>query len=91
MIERRGIGHHDQLGAVGDRVGQRFGEPKILTDEDADLDALDLDNARAAIRIDLEVATFVEYRIVGQLALAIGCLNAAIAQDADRVVDDRAG
>ena len=54
------------------------------------LHAIDLEHAILAIRIDVEIAAFVEHRVVGQLALAIGGRDAAVAQHAGGVVHHRA-
>jgi hypothetical protein len=69
---------------------QRLGEPQVLADQHAQLHALELEHAVAAVRVDHEVAALVEHRVVGQLALAVGALDAPVAQDAGGVVDHRA-
>ena len=90
-LERRGIGHQHQLRARRHGLGQRLGEPQVLADDQADLHAIDLEHAVVAVRIDVEVAALVEHGVVGQLALAIGVRDGAVAQHAGGVVDDRAG
>ena len=91
MFEWRGIGHDDEFGAASSGFGHGFGEPEVLADHDTNAHALDLDHAGATVRIDLEIAAFVEHGVVGQFALAIGRRDAAVAQDAGRVVDDGTG
>ena len=89
-LERRRVGHQHQFGA-GPRGGRQwFCEPQVLADHQAHLDAIDLEHAVLAVRIDLEVTPLVEHRVVRQLALAIRALDAPIAQHARSVVDHRA-
>jgi hypothetical protein len=88
-LERRGVDRQDHLGAGGHGRMQRLGEPHVLADEQAECDALEFEHAVAAVRVDHEVAALVEHRVVGQLALAVGALDAAVAQDAGGVVDHR--
>ena len=90
-LERRGIGHQHQLRAGSHGVGQRLGVPQVLAHDHPDRHALDFEHAHTAIRIDLEVAALVEHGVVGQLALAVGGLDPAIAQHAGGVVEHAAG
>ena len=90
-FERRGVGHQHESRARFHRARQRFGEPQVFADHHADARAVDVEDAGLAIGIDVEVTALVEHRVVGQLALAIGLLDRAVAQHARGVVDDRAG
>ncbi len=81
------IGDHHQLGTVAHGIGQRFGEPQVFADQHAHGYALQLEHAAAAIRVDVEITAFVEHRIVGQFALAVGVQHLAVAQHAGGVVD----
>lgn len=85
-FERRGIRHQQQLRALRHGRGHRLGEPQVLADHHADRHALDLEHAIVAIRIDVEIAALVEHRVVRQFALAVGLLDAAVAQHAGGVV-----
>jgi hypothetical protein len=86
-LERRRVGHQHQS-APGRAVCAAAREPQVLADDQADADAIDVEHAGVAIRIDVEIAALVEHRVVGQFALAVGARDRAVAQHAGGVVDD---
>src|SRR3546814_1356279 len=76
--ERRGVGHQHHPRARVHRLRQRLGEPQVLADHHAHADATDIHHAWPAVRVDVEMPAFVEHRVVGQLALAVGGFDAAV-------------
>ena len=88
-MHRAGRACH-QLGTGGDGVSQRLGVPQVLTDQQANRDAVDLEHATATVRVDSEITALVKYRVIGQFALAVGLLQLAIAQHTGGVVDHAA-
>ena len=90
-FERRGVRHQHQLGTGFARLVQRLGKPQVLADDQADRHAIDLEHAGSAVGVDIKIATLVEHRVVGQLALAVGGDDLAVAQHAGRVVQHGAG
>jgi len=90
-LERRGVRHQHQLRARRGGLRQRLREPQVLADHQAHAHAIDLEYARPAIGVDIEIAALVEHGVVRQLALAVGGLDATVAQYAGGVVDHRAG
>ena len=81
----RGFGlDDDDLRVGGARDACRSGKPDVLADDDSDANAGDVDDAGIGAR--LEVAIFVEHRIVRQLALVIDRRDPAVTNHRRRVV-----
>ena len=87
-VIRRAVRDQQHLRAGRLRARGGLGEPDVLADDDAEADAIDVEHARVAAR--LEVPLLVEHRVVWQVVLAVNLRNAAVADDGDGVVAARA-
>ncbi len=83
-VVRRAVGNHDQLRAGVARRGGRTRAPDVLADDDADPNAIDIDDAR--IDAGGEVALLVEDGVIRQALLAIDAGDLSIAEDRDGVI-----
>ena len=74
QVEGRGIQHTQHLGAGRLGTSPRLVEPGVFADQDAEADAVDVDDdtALAGVAARGEIAPLVEDLVVRQLALAIG-------------------
>ena len=90
-FERRRIRHQHDLRARRNSRSHRIRVPNVFANDQANLDAIHFKNTIFTIRIHHEITTFIEHGVVRQFALAVGVLNASIAQHAGRVVNHSAG
>ena len=81
---RRPVGNHDKLRPRVTRCCRGARTPDILTNDDADPNAVDVDDAR--ITAGVEVALLVENRVIRKATLAIARNYLAVAQHRHRVV-----
>ena len=80
----RAVGNDDEACAGFLRLANRLREPDVFADDDPAWKAVDVDDARCAAR--LEVALFVEHRVIRQALLAVRLRHPTVAQHADHVV-----
>ena len=81
---RRAVGHDDELRAGGGCLARGPWQPDVLADDDPDAHPGNVDDAGFGAR--LEIALLVEYRVIGQLLLAIDCRDTSVAHDRLRVM-----
>ena len=85
LMERRCVDVHDHFSACKRLYkGRPFGIPDVLTDVDADGDALDRDGVAAVARF--EVPVFVEHAVVRQEDLLVGIDMLPAVQDRSGVI-----
>ena len=84
QVVGRGIDGEQHLRPGLARAAGGLGIPGILTDQQAQAQAINLEHAAVSARH--EVATLVEHLVVGQVLLGVGLLDAARAQHAGGVV-----
>jgi len=83
-VIRRPVGNDDELRARVTRCCRGASTPDVLTNDDADPNAVDVDDARIAARV--EVALLVENGVIRKATLTIERRYLAVAQHRDRVV-----
>jgi hypothetical protein len=85
----RAVGDDDEARAGFLRLADRPWKPDVFADDEPAPQPVDVDDARLAA--GLEVALFIEHRVVGQALLAVGSLDATVAQHGERVVAPAVG